>query len=137
MQFLVDLTPCVDGGCGENGYCKEYFSGVLHYSVCECIGRKYCLDVILAGGAAKFHTGGDWCNCSPCFFVPEWRGYGCTDDSVAMPDWEQKLAAFLLTFSNLFFIPAILLSLYRRFWTEALVYFYTMFFSAVSAKDSQ
>jgi hypothetical protein len=34
-----------------------------------------------------------------------------------------------LTLSNLFFLPAILLSLYYRLYTESLLYLATMFFS--------
>ena len=60
-----------------------------------------------------------------------YRGYGCTDDSVAKTHGQQLEEALLLTMSNLLFTPAIILAIYRRFYVEALVYFYTMFMSTV------
>jgi hypothetical protein len=45
-----------------------------------------------------------------------WRPVICSD-------------TLLLTLSNLFFLPAILLSLYYRLYTESLLYLATMFFS--------
>lgn len=63
---------------------------------------------------------------------PGYRGFTCSDDSVADSDAVQLAAAILLTTSNLAFLPAIILSAYRTFYVESLVYFYTMFFSTVS-----
>lgn len=60
-----------------------------------------------------------------------YRGWGCTDDKKAISSTELLLGTLLLTLSNLFFIPAIVVALRRKFFTEALLYASTMFFSTV------
>lgn len=67
-----------------------------------------------------------------CLFTLGWRGYGCNDGSRAQTASTEKVAVYLLTLSNLGFIPGIALAAYRRFYIEALVYTYNMFFSTVS-----
>lgn len=41
VKFSLVLQPCVDGSCTSNGECREYFSGVFHFSSCYCYAGKY------------------------------------------------------------------------------------------------
>lgn len=60
-----------------------------------------------------------------------WGGWSCTDDTKAQTVGTQNLATLLLTLSNLMFLPAIAVAVYRFYLVEASVYTYTMFFSTV------
>ncbi|CAL9689004.1 unnamed protein product [Knipowitschia caucasica] len=64
-----------------------------------------------------------------CSCKAGWSGWGCTDDSKALSFSRQVTAALMLTISNLFFIPAIVVAVRRYYITEASVYLFTMFFS--------
>ncbi|XP_078237486.1 post-GPI attachment to proteins factor 6 isoform X3 [Pogona vitticeps] len=64
------------------------------------------------------------CNCKA-----GWRGWSCTDGTKAQSLGTQTLATLTLTLSNLFFLPAIAVALYRYYLVEASVYTFTMFFS--------
>lgn len=64
-----------------------------------------------------------------CSCKAGWSGWGCTDDSKALSYSRQLIAALMLTISNLFFIPAIVVAVKRYYITEASVYLFTMFFS--------
>ncbi|XP_064477187.1 post-GPI attachment to proteins factor 6-like [Ornithodoros turicata] len=66
---------------------------------------------------------------SSCHCVGGWRGWGCTDSRHATPAPMLLMKTLLLTLSNLFFLPAIVLATRRQFYTEAVVYGVTMFFS--------
>ncbi|GIY37330.1 post-GPI attachment to proteins factor 6 [Caerostris extrusa] len=68
---------------------------------------------------------------STCNCIAGWKGWGCTDGSTARPESELMLDVLLLTLSNLLFLPAVILSAYRKYFTEAFVYFATMTSSAV------
>ncbi|XP_071347902.1 post-GPI attachment to proteins factor 6 [Trachinotus anak] len=66
---------------------------------------------------------------SACVCKAGWNGWGCTDDSTAQSYRHQLTATLLLTISNLFFLPAIVVAIKRCYITEASVYLFTMFFS--------
>ncbi|KAF7666431.1 hypothetical protein LDENG_00106130 [Lucifuga dentata] len=66
---------------------------------------------------------------SACVCKAGWSGWGCTDDSLALSFSRQVTATLLLTLSNLFFMPAIVVAIKRSYITEASVYLFTMFFS--------
>lgn len=65
-----------------------------------------------------------------------WGGWGCTDDSAAQSYKRQLTATLLLTLSNLFFLPAIIVAAKRCYITEASVYLFTMFFSTVTHTET-
>ncbi|XP_029380904.1 post-GPI attachment to proteins factor 6 [Echeneis naucrates] len=66
---------------------------------------------------------------SACVCKAGWSGWGCTDPSTAQSYSRQLIATLLLTVSNLFFLPALVVAIKRLYFTEASVYLFTMFFS--------
>uniref|UniRef100_A0A3Q1FSZ8 Post-glycosylphosphatidylinositol attachment to proteins 6 n=1 Tax=Acanthochromis polyacanthus TaxID=80966 RepID=A0A3Q1FSZ8_9TELE len=64
-----------------------------------------------------------------CVCKAGWSGWGCTDDSTAQSYGHQLTSTLLLTLSNLFFLPAIVVAVKRCYITEASIYLFTMFFS--------
>ncbi|KAL7979315.1 hypothetical protein Chor_015339 [Crotalus horridus] len=64
-----------------------------------------------------------------CICKAGWAGWSCTDGTKAQSVGTQILATLLLTLSNLFFLPAIIVALYHYHLVEASVYTFTMFFS--------
>ena len=71
VEFAVRLQPCVNGGCTENGECREYFSGVFHFSSCYCIagasGGVFSYFLFRSGwdGVVHLQTGDNGC----CLFT--------------------------------------------------------------------
>lgn len=59
-----------------------------------------------------------------------YRGWDCTDDSDVLSLATILFATLLLTLSNLLFIPSVYFAFRRKYYTEALIYFFTMFFSS-------
>lgn len=64
-----------------------------------------------------------------------YRGWGCTDDREATSEIDLLAATLLLCLSNLVFLPAVGLAIYRGFYTESFVYFAHMVFSTVLDKN--
>jgi len=55
-----------------------------------------------------------------------YNGISCSNDENYMSVSLQLLEMLLLTMSNLFFLPAIIIGLYRRYWQETVVYIIAM-----------
>ncbi|XP_013412109.1 post-GPI attachment to proteins factor 6 isoform X2 [Lingula anatina] len=103
--------------------CTNYTLLDLHVSLSPCVDGecgKY-------GECRAYSSGMNIYSTCVCF--TGYHGYGCTDTSQALPESVQLLQTMLLTLSNLFFIPGIVLAIYRRFYVEAFVYAFNMFFS--------
>ena len=59
-----------------------------------------------------------------------WMGLACNDGRNALSYDTQLLHTLLLTLSNLMFIPCVILAIYRKYYTEAVVYFFVLFMSS-------
>ena len=68
------------------------------------------------------------------FLMTGYRGYSCLDDSEAQSDLSQLIEFLLLTLSNIAFLVAACVASYKRCYSAAVVYFFTMFFSTVSSR---
>ena len=66
------------------------------------------------------------------FFITGYKGWGCTDESEAVSEIDLLAATLLLCLSNLLYLPAVGLAIYRGFYTESFVYFANMIASTVS-----
>jgi transmembrane protein 8A/B len=66
---------------------------------------------------------------STCLCLKFYRGWDCTEDSQVPSTVSIIAASLLLTLSNLLFIPSIYFSIRREYYTEAVIYFFAMFFS--------
>ncbi|GAU93580.1 hypothetical protein RvY_05502 [Ramazzottius varieornatus] len=65
------------------------------------------------------------CNCAAGY-----KGWDCSDGSEAQSSAELYMSVIFLTISNLLFIPAGVVAIRRKHYTEAAVYFCTCFFSS-------
>ncbi|XP_043483098.1 post-GPI attachment to proteins factor 6-like isoform X3 [Leptopilina heterotoma] len=64
-----------------------------------------------------------------CSCFGGYKGWGCTDATDVSFESSVLLMTLLLTLSNAFFLPAIVLAIKRKLYTEGLVYLFTMMFS--------
>lgn len=67
---------------------------------------------------------------STCLCIKGYRGWDCTEDSEVPSSFSILMASLFLTLSNLLFIPSVYIAAHRKYYTEAVIYFFTMFFSA-------
>ncbi|GFO03143.1 transmembrane protein 8a [Plakobranchus ocellatus] len=99
VEMQLEIQACIDGECSGHGKCSFKNKGANLVAYSAC----------------------------QCY--ADFKGYACTDNSKAQSRTIQLAAAYLLTLSNLFFVPAIIIGLHRGFMLEAFVYGFTMFFS--------
>lgn len=109
------LLGCADGNC--NG------SVVFTLSSNPCVtgrcGRNGRCYHYMSGGFVF----------STCLCMKFYRGWDCTEDSQVPSSVSILTASLLLTLSNLLFIPSIYFAIRREYYTEAVIYFFAMFFS--------
>ncbi|CAG2105988.1 unnamed protein product, partial [Medioppia subpectinata] len=123
-NWFITLTP------------RCYYSDEDSDTIMECLENKtsVLLDIISSpclhskcgphGKCQQYFSGGVLF--SSCVCRGGWKGWFCNDGSQAIPEDQLLLNFLLLTLSNIMFIPAVVLSAYRKHFTEALVYLTTM-----------
>lgn len=109
------LLGCTDGSCNT--------SVVFTLSSNPCVtgrcGRNGRCYHYMSGGFVF----------STCLCLKFYRGWDCTEDSQVPSSVSILAASLLLTLSNLLFIPSIYFAFRREYYTEAVIYFFAMFFS--------
>ncbi|XP_048255947.1 transmembrane protein 8B-like isoform X2 [Haliotis rufescens] len=120
--YTMDNSSITWTPCSNNSYNVKMKLATDRCVGNTCSGHGNCKEYIVGPSLIIYST----CNCQA-----GWRGYACSDGSEAFTVASQLEDILLLTLSNLFFLPAIALALYRRFYTEALVFTYNMFFSTM------
>ena len=121
---------------------KECYDSITNESVtCPIAYVPYAVIQISSDQCANDYCG-DYGTCyiinsqlnlvSACKCSGGYEGYGCTDSRNAIPGSTYLASVLFLTLSNMLFFIPICLAVYRRWYIEALIYFYNMFFSTVS-----
>ena len=126
---------CVMGDCGKYGRCYQFFSGGNMFSTCTCYAGKHINTSIYFMSPSLlffFLTFSTALVIKYLCLSLGYRGWGCTDDREATSEIDLLAATLLLCLSNLLFLPAVGLAIYRGFYTESFVYFANMVFSTVS-----
>ena len=93
------------------------------FSTCTCFAGSNCISTILPNGSISYVF--------MIVFVAGYKGWGCTDESEAVSEIDLLAATLLLCLSNLLYLPAVGLAIYRGFYTESFVYFANMIASTV------
>lgn len=117
VVFTLASNPCVTGTNDSNSKKKPFQTSCFPFSGrCGRNGRCYHY---MSGGFVF----------STCLCMKFYRGWDCTEDSQVPSSVSILTASLMLTLSNLLFIPSIYFAIRREYYTEAVIYFFAMFFS--------
>ncbi|XP_077982038.1 post-GPI attachment to proteins factor 6-like [Glandiceps talaboti] len=124
IWYLSFVSKCYLNG--SNGTVYIPCSDVVQVSV--KVNMEPCMLDCNGHGTCRRYYSGELLFAT-CVCSDNYGGWACTNDTYAHSDSFLLLQTCLLSLSNLFFLPAIIIAGYRWMFVESLVYFYTMFFS--------
>ena len=100
----------------------------LNLTLTDCVNS--CGMEKKQGACVTYYTAGNFIM-SSCICKAGYVGISCSNDENVMPNSLQLAEVLLLTLSNLFFLPAVVLGIYRRFWQETVIYTIAMILSTI------
>ena len=112
-----------------NGKALDYTDGTCNTSVVFTLSSNPCVTGRCGRNGRCYHYMSGGFVFSTCLCLKFYRGWDCTEDSQVPSTVSIIAASLLLTLSNLLFIPSIYFSIRREYYTEAVIYFFAMFFS--------
>jgi transmembrane protein 8A/B len=108
-------SACIDGNCNT--------------SIAFTLASNPCVTGRCGRNGRCYHYMSGGFVFSTCLCLKFYRGWDCTEDSQVPSSISILAASLLLTLSNLLFIPSIYFAIRRKYYTEAIIYFFAMFFS--------
>ncbi|XP_066157231.1 post-GPI attachment to proteins factor 6 [Euwallacea fornicatus] len=109
--------------CDCDGPCLRNSSNVCNTSIVFDVSSKPCY---FGGCGSQGRCGlfiSEGVAYSSCLCSNNYRGFDCSDDSLATPYYLVLLEFLFLIISNILFIPAVYIAYKRKYYLEALVYF--------------
>ena len=100
----------------------------LNLTLADCVNS--CGKEKNQGECRTYYTASNFIM-SSCICKAGYVGISCSNDENIMSNSLQLAEILLLTLSNLFFLPAIFIALYRRFWRETVIYTIAMILSSI------
>lgn len=123
LWFISLKTECYhfDGRSFKTEICQSNSTSILMSIKSNSCFENQCGP---HGKCNQFISGG--LIFSTCICNSGWKGMDCTDGTDALDEREILINFLLLTLSNLVFVPALILALYRHLFTEAFIYLIAM-----------
>nr|CAI5849457.1 unnamed protein product [Callosobruchus analis] len=126
-KSLIETEECK--GCDCDGPCLRDRTSSCNSSIIYDISSRPCVSGQCSpNGICKFMVS-DGVVFSTCYCMNKYRGWDCSDGSLATPFYMLVIELLLLVLSNLAFIPAVYVAFKRKYYVESIAYFSICFFS--------
>ncbi|CAG9835409.1 unnamed protein product [Diabrotica balteata] len=125
-ENVIQDTECA--GCDCDGPCLKS-NVTCNTSLIFDIGSHPCIFGQCSRNGRCMFVVSDGVVFSTCACMNKYRGWDCSDNSQATPYYMVVIELLLLVLSNLIFLPAVYIAYRRKYYIEALTYFFICFFS--------
>ncbi|KAJ8963972.1 hypothetical protein NQ314_005231 [Rhamnusium bicolor] len=126
-NIVIESESCA--GCNCDGPCMKNENNTCNSSIVFDIGSQPCVSGRCSGNGRCMFMVSDGVVFSTCVCSNKYRGWDCSDDSLANPYYMVVIELLLLVLSNLMFLPAVYIAFKRKYYVESITYFSICFFS--------